>query len=119
MQLNFISKVFSATLCTLVFHSVRVNGRIGRVRDVDGLAPELNRGGHPLLLDYLRNITDLDLYVSKTHMQNANHHPHKQRSAESLRLSVCFAKSISAADMSDFEEFFDEFVIKRLPGFDI
>eukprot|EP00121_Abeoforma_whisleri_P015650 Awhi_evm1s14404 len=90
LNLNFISKAFRVTLCTLFFQSVCVNGRIGRVRDVDGLAPELNRD-----------------------------HPHRQRSADSFQLSVCFVKSISTAEMSDFKEFFDEFVIKRLPGFDI
>eukprot|EP00121_Abeoforma_whisleri_P016691 Awhi_evm1s15304 len=66
--------------------------RARRRRDVDDLAPEVNKN-HPQV--YRRNANDLSKYT------------------------VCFYEDTPLHEISEFQNEFEEFIVKRLPNFDL
>eukprot|EP00121_Abeoforma_whisleri_P004602 Awhi_evm1s4160 len=78
-------------ICSLIVaNSLSVFGVTQRRRDADGLAPELNKD-----------------------------HPHRERTSLHSSFQVCFHKTTSNSDWEDFDSVFDEFILKRLPNFDV
>eukprot|EP00121_Abeoforma_whisleri_P002692 Awhi_evm1s2422 len=46
-------------------------------------------------------------------------HPHRQRTDSHLKYAVCFHTDISLDESEKFESIFNEFIIERLPNFDL